>query len=105
MNVISRAVVAEIDGIIALRQTFGIFNRDSLPGLAAIHRDIVIATRTRTRRKSGLKRDSDNVVGILRIDGDGNFSRIDGVGIGDFDHTLRKGAAKSKNQNNRGSED
>ena len=102
---VHRTVVAKVDRIIALRQAFRIFDRDSLPGLTAIHRDIIITTRARARREPRLERGTDNVVGILRIDRDGNFSRIDGLGIAHPDHTLRKGAAERKDRNNKGSED
>src|SRR2546423_15529648 len=105
MNVVHRTVVAEVDCIIALRQAFRIFDWNSLPGLAAIRRDIVITARARALRHPGLERGSYDGVGILRIDRDGNFRRIDGLGIAHPDHMLGEGAAERKDRNDKGSED
>src|SRR5439155_23654897 len=96
MNVISRAIAAEIDGVVALRQTFRILNGTSLPTLAAIHRNVKITCVTRPRRASGLERCSDDVVRILRIDGNGNFGGVDRVGVTNSDDLLRERRRRKK---------
>src|SRR2546429_207354 len=97
---ICRCVAAEIDCVVALRQTLRIFDRNSLPRFAAIHRDVVIACITRPWRTSGLKGSSDNVARILGIDRDGNLSGIDRVGIGNsYDLLSKSDLRRQENQN------
>src|SRR3989442_3965592 len=81
MSMVSRAIGAEVNRVVTLRQTFWILDSDRLPGFAAIHRDIVITPSARSGRATVLKRSRDNVGGILRIDGDRDFSRVDCVGF------------------------
>src|SRR5436853_5983687 len=100
MNMICRSVAAEINCVVALRQTFRIFDRNSLPGFAAIHRDVVITCITWPWRTSSLKGSSHNVVRILGIDRDGNFSGIDRVGIGSsYDLLCKSHLRKQGNEN------
>ncbi len=76
---VDRAITAEVDGIVALRQTLWVCNRNRLPGLAAVPRDIVITSSARSRWLTCLERRSNDVVRVLRIDCYRNFSRIDCV--------------------------
>src|SRR5207245_970618 len=89
MNVISSAVVAEINCIVTLCQPFWISDGYSLPGLATIHRSIIVTSITRTWRSPHRERCSDDVVGIFWIDGNSNFRRTDCVGVADSDDLLR----------------
>src|SRR5207247_665987 len=99
MNVISRSVAAEINCVVALCQALRILNRNSLPGFAAIHRDVVIACITWPWRTSSLKGSGDNVSRILRIDCDGNFSGIDRVRIGNSYDSLRQRLRRKTGKN------
>ena len=78
---VDRAITAEVDGIVALRQALWVRNRNRLPGLAAVPRDIVITSSARSRWLTCLERRGNDVVRVLRIDCYRNFSRIDCVGI------------------------
>src|SRR2546428_5592599 len=100
MNMISDRVAAEINCVVALRQTLRIFHRNSLPGFAAIHRDVVVACITWPGRTSSLKGSGDDVVRILGVDRDRNFSRIDCVGIGNSDDPLRQSDLRRKTDKN-----
>src|SRR6266705_6382200 len=99
MNVISGSIAAEIDSIVTLGQSLGIFNRNCLPGLAAIHRDIVVARRPRSRGSTSLEGRSDNVVGVLLVDGDSHFGRIDCVRVGDSKDFLRRRLRRKETKN------
>src|SRR2546426_9921688 len=99
MNVRYNAVAAEINCVVALRQTLRIFDWNSLPGFAAIHRDVVVACITWPGRTSGLKGSGDDVVRILGVDRDRNFSGIDCVGIGNSYDPLRPSGLRRKTDN------
>ena len=99
MNVISSSIAAEIDSIVALSQSFGVFNGNGLPGFAAVHRDIVVARRPRSWRSANLEGCPDNVVGVLRIDGDSHFGRIDCVRAGDSKDFLRRRLRRKETKN------
>ena len=104
MSMVSRAIGAEVNRVVTLRQTFWILDWDRLPGFAAIHRDIVITSSARPWKATGLKRSRDNVGGILRIDGDRDFSRVDCVSFSDPYHSLSEsnwGSKASNRQSNR----
>src|ERR1700732_4465555 len=88
MGMISGAVAAKVHRVVALGQSFWIFNRDGLPGPATIHRDVVIAAGAWSGWPSGLKRSRDNVVRIRRVDGYRNFGGIDCVGVVNSYHLL-----------------
>src|SRR2546423_9155498 len=90
MNVISSAVIAEIDYVIALGETRWICHGNRLPGVAAVHRSIVITSITRAWRPPHRERCGHNVVRILWVDGDRNFRWIDGVGFANANDLLRE---------------
>src|ERR1700730_13997482 len=88
MRMVSRAIAAKVNRIVALRQILRIRDRSCSPRFAAIHRDIVITARTWPRRQTGLEGRGHNVVGILRINRYRNFSRIGCVDLADSYHLL-----------------
>src|SRR5882724_785267 len=90
MNVISSAVIAEIDDVIALGETRWICDGNCLPGVAAVHRSIVITSITRAWRPPHRERYSHDVVGIFWVDGDRNFRWIDCVRVADANDLLRE---------------
>src|SRR2546425_10592861 len=100
MNMICRCVAAEINCVVALRQTLRFFDWNSLPGFAAIHRDVVVACITWSGRTSSLKGSGDDVVRILGVDRDRNFSRIDRIEIGNSYNPLRQRGLRRKTGKN-----
>ena len=88
VRVVRDAFAAEGNGIVALSQVARILRADSRPGLAAIRGYIATIAHT-CPRSSILKRDANEVVWILGIDGERNFARITGVFAADSDHTMR----------------
>src|SRR5262249_40831725 len=93
VNVIRDAIVAEGNHVVALRQILWIGRRHGLPCFAAVDGDVVITAGAWFWRSSGLKRSSNDVVRILRIDRDRDFSRVDWIRVGDT-HDLLCGSER-----------
>src|SRR2546423_13874121 len=100
MNMIGNAAAAEINCVVSLCKTFRIFDRNSLPALAAIHRNVEITGVTRSGRTSRLKRSAHDVVRVFRVDGNRNFGRVDRVGIADSHNLLSQSKGRT-NANDR----
>src|SRR6266850_2934116 len=96
MSMISRAVAAKINRIVALRQILWISDWNCLPRFAAVHRDIVITAGARSRRAAGLERSGNDVVRIFRIDSNRYFGRFDCVDITNPHHSLSKGNGQTE---------
>src|SRR6185295_8377657 len=86
---ISSAVIGEDNDIVTLGKIVWVRRLDCFPGLPAVCTDIGITARARFRRSPSLKRGADNVVGILWIDRNGNFSRVNCVWFSDANDSLR----------------
>ena len=88
VGVIGDAVARKRHRIIALHQILWVLWRNRLPGHPAIHRHVSITCGARQRRTARLKRRADEVIWILRVDGDCNLSGLERVGFRNSDDTL-----------------
>ena len=88
---ICNTIITEREHVIALDQICRVGRIDSLPRLAAVKRDVVVTAGAWFWRTARLERRRDHVVGVIRVDRDGDFSRIYRVGISDANDLLGVG--------------